>query len=234
MTSTLVNSSPRDISDMDGSLLAQGPYRALPEIADTFARESHIDELAYVAGVDPVDFRLGLLDDARLAAVTEAAARRFGWRFFSCPAGRPALWAKGWLRCGAGIAAGLEQGRRVATCVEVRPDGIGQFRVTRIVTAYECGAVADRAAVISQIQGGIVMAAGGALSGPGASDCGSTGGRSLSGYQVPTAADPLEVDVVLLDRPDLPSAGVGGTPLIALAPAIANAIFAVTGRRCVR
>jgi CO/xanthine dehydrogenase Mo-binding subunit len=149
--------------------------------------------------------------------------------------GRPSsLWAKGWLRCGAGIAAGLEPGRRVATCAEVRPDGTGQFRVTRIVTAYECGGVADRAAVISQIQDGTVMALGGALFGPDASDRGSTGGPSLSGYQVPTAADPLEVDVVLLDRPDLPSAGVDGTPLIALAPAIANAIFAVTGRRRLR
>ena len=53
MTSTVVNSSPRDIREPDGSLLAQGPYRALPATADTFARESRIDELAYVAGVDP-------------------------------------------------------------------------------------------------------------------------------------------------------------------------------------
>lgn len=234
MTSTVVNSSPRDISKPDGNLLAQGLYRALPATADTFARESRIDELAYVAGVDPVDFRLGLLDDARLAAVIEAAARRSGWRFSRCPVGRPALWAKGWLRCGAGIAVGLEQGRRVATCAEVRPDRAGQLRVTRVVTAYECGAVADRAAVISQIEAATLMALGGAPFGPGASVCGSTGGPSLSGYEVPSAADPLEVDVVLLDRPDLPSAGVGETPLIALAPAIANAIFAVTGRRCVR
>ena len=233
MTSTVVNSWTRDISEPDGNLLAQGPYRALPAIADTFARESRIDELAYVAGVDPVDFRLGLLDDARLAAVIEAAARRFGWRFSGCPAGRPALWAKGWLRCGAGIAADLEQGRRVATCAELRPDGAGQLRVTRIVTAYEYGAVADRAAVISQIQGGTVMALGGALFGPGAPDCGSTARPSLFGCEVPSADD-AEVDVVLLDRPDLPSAGVGQTPLIALAPAIANAIFAVTGRRRVR
>jgi nicotinate dehydrogenase subunit B len=233
MTSTLVNSRLHEISKPDVSLLAQGPYRALPATADTFARESQIDELAYVAGADPVDFRLGLLDDARLAAVIEAAARRFGWRFFPCPAGRPALWAKGWLRCGAGIAAGLEPGRRVATCAEVHPDGSGQLRVTRVVTAYECGAVADRAAVISQIHASTVMALGGAVFGPGALDCGSIGGLSLSGYEVPSAADLPEVDVVLLDHPDLPSAGVGETPLIALAAAIANAIFAVTGRRCV-
>jgi CO/xanthine dehydrogenase Mo-binding subunit len=61
------------------------------------------------------------------------------------------LWAKGWLRRGAGIAVRREQGRRVATCAEVRPDGIGQLRVTRIVTAYEGGAVVNPGAVISRI-----------------------------------------------------------------------------------
>lgn len=206
MTSTVVNFNVRDSSEPDSALLAQGPYRALLATADTLARESHIDELAYLAGTDPVDYRLGLLDDARLTVVTQAAARRFGWWSQPCPAGRPALWAKGWLRCGAGIAAGLEHGRRVATCAQVRLGGAGQLRVTRIVTAYECGAVADRPAVISQIHDGTLAA-------------------------LDSVADAPEVDVVLLDRPDLPSAGTGETPLIALAPAIANAIFAVTGWR---
>jgi nicotinate dehydrogenase subunit B len=190
---------------------AQGPYRAPGPAAGTFARESHIDDLAYRAGADPVDFRLGLLDDERLAAVIEAAARRFGWRFPWCPAGGPAMWAKGWLRRGTGVAVGLEAGRRVATCAEVRPDGAGQLRVTRIVTAYECGAVADRDAVIGQIKSETVMA--------------------LSSYLVPSLAGGPELDVMLLDRPDLLSAGVGETPLLALAPAIANAIFVATGRR---
>ena len=59
---------------------AQGPYRALSATANTFARESHIDALAYVAGADPLRFRLRHLDDERLAAVLEAAAGRFGWQ----------------------------------------------------------------------------------------------------------------------------------------------------------
>jgi nicotinate dehydrogenase subunit B len=181
MTSIVVNSRARDTGEPDRSLHAQGPYRALLATADTFARESHIDELAYLAGVDPVHFRLGLADDERLAAVIKAAARRFGWQFRWCQAAGPALWAKGWLRRGMGIAVGLEEGRQVATCAEVRPGGIAQLRITRIVTAYQCD------------------------------------------------ARPLDMEVV--DRPDLPSAGMGETPLIALAPAIANAIFAATGRR---
>jgi CO/xanthine dehydrogenase Mo-binding subunit len=181
MTSIVVNNRTPYASELDGSQHAQGPYRALLATADTFARESRIDELAYSAGVDPVAFRLGLLDDERLATVIEAAARRFGWQFPWCPAGGPALWAKGWLRRGAGIAVGLEAGRRVATCAEVRPGGIAQVRVTRIVTAYE--------------------------------------------------GDAPELEVVLADRPDLASARAGEMPLTALAPAIANAIFAATGRR---
>lgn len=189
----------------------QDPYRAPCPAGGTFARESHIDDLAYRAGADPVDFRLGLLEDERLATVIEAAARRFGWRFPWCPAGGPAMWAKGWLRRGTGIAVGLEADRRVATCAEVRPDGAGQLHVTRIVTAYECGAVADRDAVIGQIKSETVTA--------------------LSSYLVPSPAGGPELDVMLLDRPDLLSAGVGETPLLALAPAIANAIFVATGRR---
>jgi len=181
MTSIVVNNRTPDVSEPRRSPHAQGPYRVLLATAGTFARESRIDELAYSAGVDPVAFRLGLLDDERLTAVIEAAARRFGWQFPWCPAGGPALWAKGPLRRGAGIAAGFEAGRRVATCAEVRPGGITQVRVTRIVTAYE--------------------------------------------------GDAPGLGVVLVDRPDLASACAGEMPLTVLAPAVANAIFAATGRR---
>jgi nicotinate dehydrogenase subunit B len=115
-----------------------------------------------------------------------------------------------------GIAADLGAGRRVATCAEVRLDGAGQFCVTRIVTAYESGALLSPDVVISEIEAGTVMA---------------LGSLSLSGHQAPASSDPLKLDVVLLDRPDLPSAGTGQTPLTAIAPAIASAIFAATGQR---
>jgi len=181
MTSIVLDNRTPYPSELDQRPHARGPHRALLATADAFARESRLDELAYSAGVDPVAFRLGLLDDERLASVIEAAARRFGWQFPWCPAGGPALWAKGSLRRGAGIAVGLEEGRRVATCVEVRPGGIAQVRVTRIVTAYE--------------------------------------------------GDAPGLGVVLVDRPDLASACAGEMPMTAVVPAIANAIFAATGRR---
>jgi CO/xanthine dehydrogenase Mo-binding subunit len=180
MTSTLANPRTRDTSEPLRILPVPGPYRGLPATADTFARESRIDQCAYLAGTDPVTYRLGLLEDDRLAAVIKAAARRFGWQFPWYPAGGPVSWAKGGLRRGAGIAVGLEAGRRVATCAEVRCDGVAGLCVTRIVTAYERGTAAD---------------------------------------------------VALVDGPDVPAAGVGEAPLVAVAPAIANAIFAATGQR---
>ena len=210
---------------------AQGPYRALAATANTFARESHIDALAYAAGTDPLRFRLRHLEDERLAAVLQAAAARFGWPPGWQPAGRP-TWRDGqWVWRGAGLAVGLEKGGRVATCAEVLADGAGQVRVRRIVTAYECGAVVNPDTVVSQIEGGTVMALGGALFESVALTRGRLARPSLSGYRVPRFTDVPELDVVLLDRPDLPSAGAGETPLIAVAPAIANAIFAATGRR---
>jgi nicotinate dehydrogenase subunit B len=132
---------------------------------------------------------------------------------------------------GAGLAIGLEKGGRVATCAEILADTAGQVEVTRIVTAYECGAVVNPDTVISQIEGGTVMALGGALFESVAFARGHAASMSLSGYRVPRFADVPELDVVLLDRPDLPAAGAGETPMIAVAPAIANAIFAATGRR---
>ena len=210
---------------------AQGPYRALSATANTFARESHIDSLAYLAGVDPLRFRLHHLDDERLAAVLRATAARFGWQPSWRPAGRP-VWHDGrWAWPGAGLAIGLEKGGRVATCAEVLVDGAGQVRVRRIVTGYECGAVVNPDTVIAQIEGGTVMALGGALFESVEFTRGRIAGPSLAGYRVPRFTDVPELDVVLLDRPDLPSAGAGETPLIAVAPAIANAVFAATGRR---
>jgi isoquinoline 1-oxidoreductase len=198
------------------SPLIQGSYRALAATANNFARESQMDELAHELGVDPIEFRVRNLDDDRLVTVLRAAAERFGW-------------VRGG-GVGQGIACGVEKGGRIATAAEVR-DVEGSFRVVRLVSAYECGAVVNPDTVINQIEGATVMALGGALFEAICFREGIITNGSFSDYRVPRFTDIPPIDVVLLDRPDLPSAGAGETPLICVAPAIANAVFDLTRRR---
>ena len=198
------------------SPLLQASYRALAATANNFARESHIDELAHRLGMDPVEFRLRNLDDARLASVLTGASERFGWRV---GAGH-----------GQGIALGFEKGGRVATAVQVA-EFDGRLKVVRIVTAYECGAVVNPRTVLNQIEGATIMALGGALFEAIEFSAGVITNGSFSSYRVPRISDVPPIDVVLLDRPDLASAGAGETPMICVAPAIANAVFDLTGRR---
>jgi nicotinate dehydrogenase subunit B len=135
------------------SPLRQGSYRALAATANTFARESHLDDLARDVKLDPLVFRLKNLKDERLKAVLEAAARQFGWGKGKPPAGR-----------GFGIAAGTEKGSYVAACAEVEVDRqSGRVRVVRVVTAFECGAVLNPEHLKNQVEGATVMGLGGAL-----------------------------------------------------------------------
>jgi isoquinoline 1-oxidoreductase len=198
------------------SPLLQASYRALAATANNFARESQIDELAYELDMDPIEFRLGNLDDERLAAVLTAAAQRFRWRAGS--------------RAGQGIALAIEKGGRAATVAQVA-EVEGELEVVRLVTAYECGAIVNPQTVINQIEGATIMALGGALFEAIRFDHGVITNGSFSHYRVPRITDVPPIDVVLLDRPDLPSAGAGETPMICVAPAIANAIFDLTRRR---
>ncbi len=200
----------------------QGSYRALGANANNFARETAIDELAFSIGVDPLEFRLRHLEDERLAEVLRQSARHFGW---------PQVSGHGWEGTGRGLAVGLEKGGRVATCAEIILGSDGQVRPVRIVTAYECGTIVDPDVVLSQIEGATVMALGAALWEAVPVVDGQPAITSLSVYPVPRVSDIPHIEVILLDRPDLPSAGAGETPMIAVAPAIANAIFSATGQR---
>jgi isoquinoline 1-oxidoreductase len=202
------------------SPLPQGAYRALAATANHFARESHLDELAHRLGVDPVELRLRHLEDERLAAVLRAAAERAGWNEQRRPSG-----------AGLGIACGIEKDGRVATCAEVRVEPDGRLHVARIVTAFDCGAIVDADNLTNQIEGATVMGLGGALFEQVHLEHGRILTSSLTEYRVPRFTDVPPIEVVLLDRPDLPSAGAGETPIVCVAPALANAVFAATGAR---
>jgi nicotinate dehydrogenase subunit B len=199
--------------------LPEGAYRALSATANTFARESHVDEIAHAVAADPLELRLRLLEDDRLADVLRAAADAAAW-----PGQRVA-------RHAFGLACGEEKDSRVATVVTLDVGQDAALRVERIVTAFECGRIVDPENLRNQVEGAQVMALGGALFEALELTDGRVANTRQSEYPAPRFSDVPPIEVILLDRPDLPSSGAGETPMIALAPAIANAIFAATAVR---
>jgi isoquinoline 1-oxidoreductase len=203
------------------SPLRQGSYRALASTANHFAREVHIDELAAQVKLDPLAFRLKNLKDERLRAVLETAAKSFGWEKMKAAAGR-----------GYGIAGGFEKGGYVASCVDLAVDrGSGQVKIERVVTVFECGAVINPDGLKNQVEGAVIQGLGGALFEAIDFEDGKILNPRLSAYRVPRFGDLPKLETVLLDRKDLPSAGAGECPIVALAPAISNAIFMASGTR---
>jgi isoquinoline 1-oxidoreductase subunit beta len=203
--------------------LRHGSYRALAATANTFARECFMDQLAVAAGSDPLEFRLQHLEQPRLRTVLESAADRFGWRRRVKDRGS---------NVGVGLACGTEKGSYVAACVEVTAEPTrSEFTIDHVCQVFECGAVINPANLLAQVQGCVVMGLGPALH----EEIRFENGRILNGsfrqYRVPRFEDIPSLDVHLLDRPDLPSAGGSETPIIAIAPAIANALFHATGIR---
>jgi len=201
--------------------LRSGSYRGLAATANFFARECHMDELAHAAQMDPLAFRLKNLADPRLQAVLEAAAKSFGWPRKKTQEGQ-----------GFGIAGGLEKGGYVATCAEVAVDrSSGAVRVVRMTTAYECGAIVNPDGLRNQVIGANIQGLGGALFESIEFENGRITNPRFSRYRVPRFRDLPEIEALLLNRKDLPSAGAGETPIMAVAPAIGNAIFHATGTR---
>lgn len=203
------------------SPLRHGSYRALAATANHFARETHMDELARALDLDPLEFRLKNLRDARLRDVLEAAAERFGWARRRANGNR-----------GFGIAGGSEKGSYIASCAEVAVDrSAGSVRIVRVASAFECGAIINPDHLRNQVEGAIVQGIGGALFEAVRFENGRILNARLSQYRVPRFSDAPQLDTVLLDRKDLPSAGAGETPIVCLAPAAGNAIFDATGVR---
>lgn len=205
------------------SPLRQGSYRCLAATANNFARESFIDELAAAAGADPLAFRLAHIDDPRMRTVLETAAKKFDW-----PARRKKVTAD----IGVGLACGTEKNSYVASCVEV---GInrkqGQIKVHQVCQTFECGPIQNPDNLLSQVQGCIMMGMGPAMGEEIEFADGKILNASFAGYRVPRFKDVPKIDVHLINKTDIPSAGGGETPIIAIAPAIGNAVFAATGVR---
>jgi nicotinate dehydrogenase subunit B len=202
-------------------VLRSGSYRGLAGTANHFARETHMDALAHTVELDPLKFRLNNMSDPRLRTVLEAAAKSFGWPRKKAREGQ-----------GFGLACGTEKGSYVATCAEVAVDrASGEVRVVRLVEAFECGAIVNPDGLRNQVVGAMIQGLGGALFEAISFENGRIRNAHFATYRLPRFRDVPEIEAVLLDRKDIPSAGAGETPIMAVAPAIGNAIFDATGVR---
>ena len=196
------------------SPLRQGSYRGLAATANHHAREMHMDAIARALKIDAVEFRLRHLKDERMRAVLQAVAAKAGWPKASQP-GR-----------GIGIACGTEKGSYIATVAEVSKAS-GGFKLERVIVAFECGAIVNPDGLRNQVEGAVVQGLGGALFEALEFSNGRLTNGTMEQYRVPRFKDVPPIEIILLDRHDLPSAGAGETPIVCVAPAIGSAVRAL-------
>jgi len=195
-----------------------GFWRSVAHSHTAFAIECFIDELAQAAGADPVQFRRGLLSAApRALAVLDLAAEQSGW---STPP------APGRFR---GVAVHESFGSYVAQVAEISVEG-GAVRVHRVVCALDCGQVVNPDTVVAQMEGGIVYGLSAALKGKISISGGRVKQSGFVDYPILTMREMPVIETHVIPSTMEPG-GVGepGTPPIA--PAVANAVFAATGKR---
>jgi isoquinoline 1-oxidoreductase beta subunit len=205
------------------SPLRQGSYRCLGATGSNFARESFMDELAAASSSDPLEFRLDHLKNERLRKVLQTAAEHFGWSDRK---------KKVSSELGVGLACGTEKNSCVAACVEVSIDRrTGRIRVLEVCQAFECGPILNPDNLRAQVQGCISMGLGGALFEEIEFESGKILNGTFARYRVPRFRDQPKIDLHLVNNTRIPSAGAGETPILAIAPAIGNAVFASTGVR---
>ena len=204
------------------SPLAQGAWRGLAGSANTFAIESHMDEMASTLGVDPLAFRLRHLDnDPRLAKTVQAVAEKYGWKPRKAPTGQ-----------GVGFACGNDAGSCCAEIAEIDLDkATGVVHVRRVVVSHESGLVINPDGIINQIEGGITMGLGMTLREAVRYENGKILTDSFGSYRLPTTKDAPVIETVLVGNPTHPPEGAGEPPIFPIAAAVSNAIFDATGKR---
>jgi isoquinoline 1-oxidoreductase beta subunit len=210
-----------------------GAWRSTLHSSNAFAVQSFVDELAHALGRDPLAFRLELLgaarrlpykghggpvfDTGRLAAVLRLASDRAGWGT-PLPTGRA-----------RGIAGHFTFGSYAAHVVEVSRAS-GGVRVDRIVAAIDCGRVVNLSGAEAQVQGGVLDGLGAALHGRITVERGRVQQSNFDGYRLLRIDEAPRLEVHFIESATPPS-GLGEPPVPPVAPALANAIFALTGVR---
>jgi nicotinate dehydrogenase subunit B len=207
------------------SPLRVSSLRGLGSYANIFAIESFMDELAFAAGVDPLEFRLRNLSDERARAVLIAAAEKAGWI-----SGRKG----GGKDLGYGIALSRYKNRQcyAAVCVSLRVNKTSaRIGLVRAVLAVDAGQIVNPEAVSSQIEGAFLQSASWTLKEQVAFDQQGVISVDWHSYPIIRFPEAPKIETVLLNRPGLPYLGVGEGAMGPAPAAIANAVFQTVGIR---
>jgi len=203
---------------------AVGPWRAPGANMNVFAAESQIDIMAAGAGVDPLAFRLKHIADPRMRRVVQAAADAFGWQPATRPSGK-----------GYGIACSSDAGSFVTTMAEVKVDKpSGKVTVLRMVCAQDMGIIVNPEGARMQIEGGLTMGLGYALTEELRFHGGEILDQNFDSYQLPRFSAVPRIEVVLVKNSELAPQGCGEPAITTVGAAIANAVFDATGARMLR
>jgi len=205
--------------------------RAPGKIANVFAVEGFIDELAAAAGIDAIEFRLRGLGDSRAIEAIKKTAEMIGWQPRPSPNPRA---AEGNLLLGRGIAyAHYKQAENyVATAMDVAVEpASGVIHVRRVACSHDCGLIVNPDGLRNQVEGCIVQTLSRAMHEEVKFDKSRVTSVNWASYPILKMQEVPQIQVALLDRPNLPPLGAGEAATAPVAAALANAVFDATGVR---
>jgi isoquinoline 1-oxidoreductase beta subunit len=199
--------------------ITTGWWRGVGPTHNIFVVESFIDELAAAAKKDPVEYRRSLLGHSpRMRGVLDLAAEKAGWGA-PLPSG-----------VGRGVSAFFAMGSYLSQIAEVEVSKEGEVSVRRVVCAVDCGHIVNPDTIKAQMEGGIIFGAGAALWSEITFKNGRVEQNNFNDYRVLRINETPLIEVHLVKSTEAPG-GIGEPGTVGIAPAIANAVFAATGKR---
>ncbi|KAF1010109.1 MAG: Nicotinate dehydrogenase subunit B [Pseudomonas fluorescens] len=234
---------PYDIDNMRVSINDMAPIvraswmRGVSALPNTFAHESYIDELAFAAGVDPVEYRLRYLKDERAVELVKSTAERAAWTPRTAPMqtanedhllrGRGFAYARYIHSKFPGFGAAW-----AAWVADVAIDRqTGDVSVTRVVIGHDSGMMINPAGVQHQIHGNVIQSTSWVLKERVTFEESTVASKEWGGYPILTFPEVPQIDVLMMPRQDQPPMGAGESASVPSAAAIANAIYDATGIR---
>ena len=199
--------------------LTTGNWRGVGPTHNVFVVESFIDELAAAAKKDPVEYRRTLLDKSpRMLGVLNLAADKAGWGS-PLPAG-----------VGRGVSVQYAMGSYLSQVADVEVSKDGEVRVRRVVCAVDCGQIVNPDTIVAQMEGGIIFGISAVLWGEITLKDGRVEQHNFNDYRVLRINEAPHIEVYLVKNAEAPG-GIGEPGTIGIAPAMTNAVFALTGKR---